>query len=136
MSHQNWTETMKPMISLLAIAVAGMSAPLMAQVDSQSNAINTARVATANADVAADAQQEAAMNAEQKEQYAKDMTAYREALRQHDRAKAMDERIYDRQQRAYARAMFDWRMQVAACKRGNNAACNAPTPDPANYWGG
>ena len=126
---------MKPMIPLLALAAIGTSAPLSAQVDSQSNAINTARVATANADVAADTQQEAAMNAEQKEQYAKDMTSYREALRAHDAQMAADERVYDRQQRAYGRAMFAWRVQVADCKRGIAAACNAPTPDPANYWG-
>lgn len=125
---------MKPMISILAIAAIGISTPLFAQVDSQSNAINTARVATANADVAAEAQTEAAMNAEQKEQYAKDMVSYREALRAHDAKMAMDERVYDRQQRAYARAMFDWRVQVADCKRGITAACNAPTPDPAYYW--
>lgn len=123
---------MKPMTSLLALAV--LATPAIAQVDSPSNAINTARVATANADVAAEAQQEAAMNAEQKEQYAKDMVSYREALRQHDAKMAMDERIYDRQQRAYARAMFDWRVQVASCNNGNKAACNAPTPDPASYW--
>lgn len=125
---------MKPMTVLAAVLVCA-SAPVVAQVDSQSNAINTARVATANADVAADAQQEAAMNAEQKEQYAKDMVSYREAVRAQHRAQAADDRAYDRQQRAYARAMFDWRVQVADCKRGVKAACNAPTPDPANYWG-
>ena len=106
-------KTIFPVIAVVTLGIGGAAA--MAQVDSQSNAINTARVATANADVAADAQQEAAMNAEQKEQYAKDMASYREALRAHDQQMAADERVYDRQQRAYARAMFDWRVQGADC---------------------
>ncbi|MEP6786170.1 MAG: hypothetical protein ABI898_10565 [Sphingomonadales bacterium] len=125
---------MKAIIPVVAALMLGASGAAMAQVDSQSNTINTARVATANADVAAEAHAEAAMNAEQKEQYAKDMTSYREALRAQNRAEVADAIRYERQQRAYANAMYDWRLQANACKRGNTRACNAPTPNPADYY--
>lgn len=66
--------------------------------------------------------------------YAEDMAAYRAALRAHHRAASRDQRVYDRQQRAYADAMAAWRRQVYACHHGSHRACNAPTPNPANYW--
>ncbi|MBS0284948.1 MAG: hypothetical protein JSS15_11065 [Proteobacteria bacterium] len=66
-------------------------------------------------------------------QYQADVAAYRRAMRAHHRRIARQDARYARQERAYADAMAAWRLQVAACKRGNNAACNAPTPDPADY---
>ena len=41
---------------------------------------------------------------------------------------------YARQQQAYAQAMEAWRIQDAACKRGHQRACNAPSPDPADFY--
>ena len=41
---------------------------------------------------------------------------------------------YDGYWQAYADAMEAWRIQTAACKRGHDRACNAPTPDPADYY--
>ncbi|WEK41652.1 MAG: hypothetical protein P0Y64_09390 [Candidatus Sphingomonas colombiensis] len=66
-------------------------------------------------------------------QYAADILAYRQARRAQHRQVARDDARYARQERAYADAMADWRREVDACHHGNNAACRAPTPDPANY---
>jgi hypothetical protein len=30
--------------------------------------------------------------------------------------------------------MEAWRIQDAVCKRGHQRACNAPSPDPANFY--
>ena len=68
-------------------------------------------------------------NAANEARYEADVAAYRDMLRQHRR----DTRAYVRQERAYARAMADWRAQVDACDRGSRTACNLPTPDPMNY---
>lgn len=99
---------------------------------------NTPGVAAANADVAAQAEVRtdavATSNAEAQAQYAEDMAAYRASLVTNHRAAVADARLYDRQQRAYADAMAAWRHQVDACKRGNGAACKAPTPNPADFW--
>lgn len=67
-------------------------------------------------------------------QYEADLAAYDQALRDRRRVIATDRRIHARQQAAYADAMYAWRLQVAACDRGNRRACNAPTPDPAAFW--
>jgi uncharacterized membrane protein affecting hemolysin expression len=93
-----------------------------------------AAVAQANNAAAAQANQQANMNANEQARYAEDRAAYLTALRSHNREAAMDAHIYDRQQRAYADAMYAWRVQVEDCHRGRRAACNAPTPDPANFW--
>lgn len=82
---------------------------------------------TAQTTAQADAQQADAA------QYAADVEAYRRAMRAHHRQIARDDARYARQERAYADAMVDWRRQVYACKHGSNAACNAPTPNPADY---
>lgn len=95
-------------------------------------------VAAANATVDAQVQDRAAVqdvaNLDRDAQYAADMALYREAVVAHRQAVRRDQRRYDRQQRAYADAMAAWRAQVAACKAGSNAACNAPSPDPANFY--
>ena len=66
--------------------------------------------------------------------YQADMAAYRDAVRAQHHESMRDQRHYDHQQRAYADAMRAWRHQVWACKHGSNAACNAPSPDPAAFW--
>jgi ribulose kinase len=67
-------------------------------------------------------------------QYDSDMAAYRAAVDQQHRDSMHDQAHYAHQQQAYADAMRDWRHQVWACNHGSNAACRAPTPDPAQYW--
>lgn len=96
------------------------------------DASGRAGVQAANNDAAAQAP--TPVSVQQSAQYSSDMAAYRQAL--HDRRHAInaDRAAYAHQQRAYADAMYAWRLQVDACHRGNNRACNAPTPDPAAYW--
>jgi len=53
------------------------------------------------------------------------ITHHREVMRHRIR--------YARQERAYADAMADWRLQVIACTQGKTAACTAPTPNPEDY---
>ena len=94
------------------------------------NASGRADVAAANADVNA---QSSATGGVDQAQYARDMADYRASLRARRHLANADMRRYDRQQRAYADAMADWRAQVYACRHGSNRACNAPTPNPADY---
>ena len=124
---------MKILISLLAAASIGAAIPAVAQVDSQSKDVNAQVLAQTNGAEANQAQQQNTMNAEQQAQYQTDMAAYRQAMREHRRTQIADAARYDRQQRAYAQAMFDWRVQAAACQNGNTAACNLPAPDPTKY---
>ena len=77
---------------------------------------NIAAVQTANANVEA--------------QHQADLAAYDAAMRAHGNQTAH----YARQQRAYADAMTAWRLQVAACEKGHQLACNAPAPDPASFY--
>jgi len=93
-------------------------------------AANQEAGAQAQAQVAAQAQ----MTAAQQAQYDTDIADYAAALRAHHRAVVATDATYLHQRRAYADAMFAWRMQVDACKHGHNAACRAPTPDPASFW--
>lgn len=107
--------------------------------DPRTDAINAPNADTRAATNAAVAAQTAArptvvIPPEAQAQYQEDIAAYRAALRQHRRTVRADEAFYDRQQRAYADAMFAWRVQVADCKSGITAACNAPAPDPAEFF--
>jgi hypothetical protein len=98
------------------------------------NAFSAALVGLTLAATPAIAQTTADNNAAAISQYQQDMSAYRAALRAHHHAVNANARVYDHQQRAYADAMAAWRMQVRACHHGHTRACNAPAPDPANYW--
>lgn len=133
MFHKKWILTMKCMVTLLTGALLTAAGPAWAQVDTTSAAVNAQRLANANGVAAAQAHAEVSMNAEQKDQYARDMAAYSDALRAQHRAEMADVRQYERQQRAYAGAMFDWRIQVEACRHGSTRACTAATPNPADY---
>ena len=73
-------------------------------------------------------------NAEAEAQYANDMQSYANSLSANGQTTARDQARYDNQRRAYADAMFAWRLQVKACERGHVKACNAPTPNPADYY--
>lgn len=90
--------------------------------------------ATLNKAVAAVGNEAEKINAENQAQYEADRAAYRAAYAAHTRAAISDQVHYDRQQRAYADAMAEWRAQTAACKKGKVSACNKPTPDPAKYY--
>ena len=98
------------------------------------DASNQEAAAQANARQTAVDDANASQQAANQAQYDQDMAAYREALRANHREAMADARHYDHQQRAYADAMRDWRRQVYACKHGSMAACNAPSPNPADYW--
>ncbi|MBV9840387.1 MAG: hypothetical protein JOY99_02435 [Sphingomonadaceae bacterium] len=87
-----------------------------------------------NASVAAGSSGQVEGNAAAQAQYANDMAAYRDAVRQNHHEAMRDQAHYAHQQRAYADAMEAWRMQSDACKHGNQRACNAPTPSPADFY--
>jgi hypothetical protein len=75
----------------------------------------------------------AAIQADLQAQYNADMAAWLNAMRTRDANIAANAAQYDRQQRAYADAMYVWRQQVRDCERGFQFACNRPTPNPADY---
>jgi hypothetical protein len=140
---------MKTRSIALALALLGSAAVATAQTAPPAHApsgsekdVNSPDVAAANQDVAAQAAARegavAEVNAETQAsadaQYTADLAAYRDALRAHHREVRRDARIADRQERAYADAMRDWRRQVYACKHGSSRACKAPSPNPADYW--
>lgn len=75
----------------------------------------------------------AAVQADLQAQYTSDMTSWMTTMRARDANMAANAAQYDRQQRAYADAMYVWRMQVRDCERGFQFACNRPTPNPADF---
>jgi hypothetical protein len=121
---------MKPIRVLAACAALGLVATgAIAQEQSQANANNnvSSQYADRQNAIATD-------NAAAEGQYSADMAAYRDAVRAQHQDSMRDQAHYMHQQRAYADAMRAWRHQTWACKHGSNAACNAPTPDPAAFW--
>lgn len=74
-----------------------------------------------------------AIQADLQAQYNADMSSWLSAMRSRDAGIASNAAHYDRQQRAYADAMYIWRQQVRDCERGFQFACNRPTPNPADY---
>lgn len=87
-----------------------------------------------NANVVAAHDAGATANATDRAQYDADREAYMNALARHDAAVNRTDARYVRQQTAYADAMTAWREQVRACKKGYKRACNAPTPNPADFY--
>ncbi|MDB5688988.1 MAG: hypothetical protein JWL91_864 [Sphingomonas bacterium] len=66
--------------------------------------------------------------------YEADLAAYHDEIMA-SRADAMnDVARFNRQQRAYADAMAQWRAQTIACEKGKLKACKLPTPRPADYY--
>jgi hypothetical protein len=130
------------LVAVPALATAQMQDTTPVQAPSPASEAVSAQtapgVAAANADAAAEANLRGGMikadNVGATAVYARDMAAYRTAVRRHNRTLIRDQVRYDRQQRAYADAMAVWRDQVAACKRGSARACRAPTPDPAAFY--
>ena len=75
----------------------------------------------------------AAVQADLQAQYDADMAAWMSSMRARDANMAANATQYERQQRAYADAMYVWRMQARDCERGYQFACSRPTPNPADY---
>lgn len=94
---------------------------------------NRGEVAAANSMTSGSSVSAAAIQADLQAQYNSDMTAWLDSMRARDSRIASNAAQYDRQQRAYADAMYVWRMQVRDCERGFQFACNRPTPNPADF---
>ena len=136
----------------IAVAAACLTTPAVAQSDpaqpvnngsaaasmtvppGQVAAGNDAGTQSLNAGVNGNIQATQAVNAANQAQYQSDLDAYDRAIVHHGQQISRQDAHYAHQQRAYAEAMEAWRMQVAACKRGHTVACNAPPPDPANFY--
>lgn len=80
-------------------------------------------------------QAQGSMTAEQgrQDQYDRDRAAFRAEVAARKAKIADDQAAYARQQAAYADAMAEWRRQSEACKAGDQAACKAKTPAPADF---
>jgi hypothetical protein len=105
-----------------------LAAAMMAQ--SGVPAANNEVAAQAAAAPASGAQIEADLQA----QYQSDLAAYQQALEANHRTVRRNDAHYEHQRRAYADAMAAWRHQVWACHHGSNRACDAPTPNPADFY--
>jgi hypothetical protein len=120
------------MKSLLAFAVLLPLAVTAAQAQSSpqtAQAANAEAAAQAAAPTPADS-----INAANQAQYQSDLARYEQVLHANHRDAMRDRAHYNHQQRAYADAMAAWRQQAYACQHGNTRACNAPTPDPADFY--
>lgn len=97
------------------------------------NAPNRGEVAAANSMTTGSSVSAGAIQADLQAQYDADMAAWMDSMRRRDNHIAANDARYDRQRRAYADAMYVWRMQVRDCERGYQFACNRPTPNPADF---
>ncbi|HYZ47585.1 MAG TPA: hypothetical protein VE567_01690 [Sphingomonas sp.] len=97
------------------------------------NAPNRGETKAANSATSGSSASAATIQADLQAQYNADMAAWLDAMRSRDARIAANAAQYDRQQRAYADAMYVWRMQVRDCERGFTFACNRPTPNPADF---
>lgn len=145
--------TPKAIAALLAVGMMATSALALAQAPGAQPAYDPAMVAKGYADVGSpntpkvnaveapitaglNNQADASANRsnEAEAQYQADRAAYQDALVRHDAAVDRTDARYARQQRAYADAMAAWRVQVQACKRGHQRACDMPPPNVADYY--
>ena len=115
--------TLAVLLPLAATAAQAQSAPQTAQ------QANTEAAAQAAAPSAADS-----INAANQAQYQSDLAAYEESLRASHHEAIRDQAHYQHQRRAYADAMAAWRQQAYACDHGSTRACNAPSPNPADFY--
>jgi hypothetical protein len=74
-----------------------------------------------------------AIQADLQSQYDADMASWLTTMSERDKSIVRNARTHAAQQRAYADAMYVWRMQVRDCERGFTFACNRPTPNPADF---
>lgn len=112
----------------------GVPSPQQAAVDASEQPITNALNGQAGAAAAVQTSAAATLSADQQAQYDVDREAYVAALVKHDAAVNRSDARYARQQRAYADAMSVWRIQVAECKKGKQAACRMPPPNVADYY--
>jgi hypothetical protein len=122
-----------PHVAKLTIALAFLAAPVVVQAqDARHDAVDAVEApitAELNSRVTSDLYGTQARNAQAEAEYDARMRQYEQA----DDASSQAQARYSYQQRAYALAMSDWRAQVAACRDGYTRACDAPSPDPADY---
>jgi hypothetical protein len=100
------------------------------------NAPNRDDVARANSDANVTSGSSAStstIQADLQAQYDADMASWLTAMSARDKTIVRNARDYADRQRAYADAMYVWRMQVRDCERGFQFACNRPTPNPADF---
>jgi hypothetical protein len=97
------------------------------------NAPNRGDVAAANSTTSGSSVTAAEVSANLQAQYDADMAEWMGKMRTRGAIADANAAEYERRQRAYADAMYVWRMQVADCKRGYQFACNRPTPNPADF---
>jgi len=126
--------------SWLAAVALVTTMPLAAQTVAKENAVNAVEGPVTqslnnqvNANATATQTAVDTQNADAQAQYQADKDAYWAAISANNAKVARNDVHYMKMQDAYAAAMHDWRMQVAACKRGHQRACDLPTPVPANY---
>lgn len=112
----------------------GVPSPNQAAVDASEQPMTNALNGQAGAAAAAQTSAAATLSADQQAQYDVDREAYVAALVKHDAAVNRSDARYARQQRAYADAMSVWRIQVAECKQGKQAACRMPPPNVSDYY--
>lgn len=116
-------------MKILTLAIALSLGATAAGAQTTTQAANTDAATQAAAPTVADA-----VNADAQAQYQSDMTAYEQSLRANHHEAVRDQVHYEHQRAAYADAMAAWRHQVYACKHGSNRACNAPSPNPADFY--
>lgn len=128
------------MLTLLLAALVQTAAPLPGSLPSQDQppAQPTAPVAAANGLAAAQADARTLsvdeVNQDRAAANSADRAAYRAAVMAHAATLIGDQVRYERQEAAYADAMWAWRQQVRACKRGNTRVCNQPVPSYSTYY--
>ncbi|HET8613839.1 MAG TPA: hypothetical protein VFL92_13840 [Sphingomonas sp.] len=87
-----------------------------------------------NADVNGNIEATKDQNAASQAQYQTDLAAYDASLRKHGHRINRQNARYRKERQAYADAMRAWRAQVWDCNHGRQVACNAPTPDPTDFY--
>ena len=112
----------------------GVPSPNQAAVDASEKPITNALNGQAGAAASVQTTAAATLSADQQAQYDADRASYINALVKHDAAVSRTDARYARQQRAYADAMSVWRVQVAECKKGKQAACRMPPPNVSDYY--
>lgn len=128
--------TAQALVFVLAAAGAGPALAQLADTPTAPAAATTDQLNAASAaySQARDDNRAAVEQAEETAEHRADRDAYVAALVAHDRAVNRADARYARQQMAYADAMAAWRQQVAACRRGHDRACEAPTPRVADFY--
>ena len=126
--------TMRAAMFALAAAAAMPAIAQVADTPPAPTGSDQLNAASSAYSAARDNNETAVRQAEESAEHRADREAYIAALVAHDRAVDRTNARNARQQMAYADAMAAWREQVAACRRGNNRACDAPTPRVADFY--